>query len=99
MKKLIAFDLDGTLALSKQPLDDEMADLLGQLTAVAMVDIISGGDWPQFEKQVISRMPGHANLANFIVQPTTGTKLYRYQDNAWTQIYAELFSDEESQKI
>ena len=99
MKKLIAFDLDGTLALSKQPLDDEMADLLGQLTTVAMVDIISGGDWPQFEKQVISRMPGHANLANFIVQPTTGTKLYRYQDSAWTQIYAELFSDEESRKI
>ncbi len=31
MKKLIAFDLDGTLALSKQPLDDEMAGLLGQL--------------------------------------------------------------------
>ena len=44
MKRLIAFDLDGTLALSKQALDDEMADLLGQLTDVAMVDIISGGD-------------------------------------------------------
>ena len=28
MKRLAAFDLDGTLALSKQPLDDEMADLL-----------------------------------------------------------------------
>jgi HAD superfamily hydrolase (TIGR01484 family) len=99
MKTLIAFDLDGTLALSKQPLDDEMADLLGQITNVAMVDIISGGDWPQFEKQVVSRLPAHTNLPNFIIQPTTGTKLYRFQDGNWTQVYAELFSDEESRKI
>jgi HAD superfamily hydrolase (TIGR01484 family) len=99
MKKLIAFDLDGTLALSKQPLDDEMADLLAKLTNVAMVNIISGGDWPQFEKQVVSRMPGYANLGNFIIQPTTGTKLYRYQDGDWRQIYAEIFSPEESQQI
>ena len=99
MKKLIAFDLDGTLALSKQALDDEMADLLGQLTQVAMVDIISGGDWPQFEKQVISRMPAHADLDNFIVQPTTGTKLYRHQDGAWHSVYAELFSAGEGKQI
>jgi HAD superfamily hydrolase (TIGR01484 family) len=99
VKTLIAFDLDGTLALSKQPLDDEMADLLAQLTQVAMVDIISGGDWPQFEKQVVARMPAHANLANFIIQPTTGTKLYRFQDGDWHQLYADLFSPEESERI
>lgn len=99
MKKLIAFDLDGTLALSKQPLDDEMAALLARLLDVAMVDIISGGDWPQFEKQVVSRMPADARLDNFVIQPTTGTKLYRHRDGAWTSVYAELFSDEESRQI
>ena len=99
MKKLIAFDLDGTLALSKQALDDEMAALLAKLTQVAMVDIISGGDWPQFEKQVVSRMPAEANLDNFIIQPTTGTKLYRHKDGQWDRIFADLFSAEESQKI
>jgi len=99
MKKLIAFDLDGTLALSKQALDDEMAALLAKLTQVAMVDIISGGDWPQFEKQVVSLMPAEANLDNFIIQPTTGTKLYRHKDGQWDRIFADLFSAEESQKI
>ena len=99
MKKLIAFDLDGTLALSKQALDDEMAGLLAALTQVAMVDIISGGDWPQFEKQVVSRMPGSANLDNFIIQPTTGTKLYRHQGGDWKAIYAELFSEGEGKQI
>jgi phosphomannomutase len=99
VKRLIAFDLDGTLALSKQPLDDEMADLLARLTQVALVDIISGGDWPQFEKQVIARMPAETERHNFIIQPTTGTKLYRFQDGAWQSIYADLFSAEESQHI
>lgn len=99
MKKLIAFDLDGTLALSKQALDDEMADLLRQLLDVAMVDIISGGDWPQFEKQVVSRMPAGAKLENFIIQPTTGTKLYRFENGAWTRVYGDLFTPEESERI
>jgi len=99
MKKLVAFDLDGTLALSKQALDDEMAELLTQLTQVAMVDIISGGDWPQFEKQVVSRMPDTAKLDNFIIQPTTGTKLYRHQDGEWKAIYAELFTEDEGRQI
>ncbi|MES2095690.1 MAG: HAD-IIB family hydrolase [Pseudomonadota bacterium] len=99
MKKLIAFDLDGTLALSKQPLDGAMAEALADLLDVAKVDIISGGDWPQFEKQVISRMPARANLGNFFIQPTTGTKLYRYVDGAWKAIYAELFSADEGKAI
>ena len=99
MKKLIAFDLDGTLALSKQPLDVDMADQLADLLDVAMVDIISGGDWPQFEKQVVSRMPRRANLTNLFIQPTTGTKLYRFVDGGWRAIYAELFSADESSFI
>jgi len=99
VKRLIAFDLDGTLALSKQALDEEMAELLGRLTRVAIVDIISGGDWPQFEKQVISRMPAHADLDNFIVQPTTGTKLYRHRAGAWEAVYAELFSEGEGDTL
>ena len=52
MKKLVIFDLDGTLAESKSPVDAEMAELLRGLLAVAKVAIISGGDWPQFEKHV-----------------------------------------------
>ncbi|MBN8807297.1 MAG: HAD-IIB family hydrolase [Sphingomonas sp.] len=99
MKKLIAFDLDGTLALSKQPLDDRMANALADLLDVAKVDIISGGDWPQFEKQVVGRMIDRANLTNLFIQPTTGTKLYRYVDGAWQAIYAELFSDDERKHI
>ncbi|KAM5440383.1 hypothetical protein McanMca71_003865 [Microsporum canis] len=51
MISLVAFDLDGTLALSKQPLLDSMGEALADLLAVAHVAVISGGDWPQFQKQ------------------------------------------------
>jgi len=98
MKKLIAFDLDGTLALSKQPLDDDMASRIADLLEVCLVDIISGGDWPQFEKQVVSRLPERAKLANLFIQPTTGTKLYRWSGE-WKAVYAELFSDDERHQI
>ncbi|MDQ0477838.1 hypothetical protein [Chryseobacterium sp. MDT2-18] len=62
MKKLIVFDLDGTLTKSKSAIDREMADLLNNLLEVAQVAIISGGDWPQFETQVLKYLPTKAML-------------------------------------
>ncbi|KAL9101606.1 MAG: hypothetical protein Q9163_003145 [Psora crenata] len=61
MITLVAFDLDGTLALSKQPLEDSMGEALADLLDVAQVAVISGGDWPQFEKQIARRLPARAN--------------------------------------
>ncbi len=99
MKKLIAFDLDGTLAESKQPLADDMAVLFGRLLEVAQVAVISGGDWPQFEKQVAGRMPRDAKLEKLWLMPTTGSKLYRFQDGGWTAIYAHIFTPEQQSRI
>lgn len=99
MKKLVAFDLDGTLAASKQPLDPEMAEALADLLGVTDVAVISGGDWPQFDKQVASRLPARADLERLWLMPTTGTKLYTFRLGKWSPVYAELFSDAEKQKI
>lgn len=99
MKQLIAFDLDGTLADSKQPLSDEVAALLARLLAVADAAIISGGDWPQFEKQIASRLPAGAARERLWLMPTTGTKLYRFADGAWRRAYADLFDADERAEI
>jgi hypothetical protein len=98
MKTMIAFDLDGTLAESKQPIPPEMAEQLESLLKVADVAVISGGDWPQFQKQVVSRLPQGADLGRLWIMPTTGTKLYRY-DGEWNAIYADVFSPDERKKI
>lgn len=99
MKQLIAFDLDGTLAESKQPLQEPMGEALADLLGVAHVAVISGGDWPQFQKQVASRLPARADLSKLWLMPTTGTKLYVHRDGAWQTVYAELFDDATKAKI
>ena len=99
MKQLVAFDLDGTLAESKQAIKEDMGEALADLLTVAHVAVISGGDWPQFDKQVASRLPERADRSKLWLMPTTGTKLYTYRDGKWGTVYAELFSNEQKQKI
>ncbi len=91
MKKLIVFDLDGTLAESKSSLDTSMAGLLHSLLAIVKVAVISGGDWPQFEKQLLSHLPQDASLRNLSLLPACGTKFYQYKDQ-WKKLYQEDFT-------
>ena len=98
MKQLIVFDLDGTLAQSKASIDAEMAKLLNALLGIVKVAIISGGNWSQFEKQVLAQLPHDAHLANLSLLPTCGTKFYRYAGD-WKKIYSEDFTAAEKEKI
>ncbi len=98
MKKLIVFDLDGTLAESKSPLDPEMASLFDNLLSVVKAAIISGGSWGQFEKQVLSNLPMGDNLSNLFILPTCGTQFYEYK-GSWKKLYSEDFTQEEKDRI
>jgi len=98
MKKLIVFDLDGTLAESKSSLDAEMSALLHDLLGIVKVAVISGGDWLQFEKQVLSNFPQDERLKNLSLLPTCGTKFYKYAGD-WKKIYSEDFTADEKEKI
>ena len=98
MKSLMVFDLDGTLAKSKSPVDADMADLLGKLMGVIQVAVISGGAWPQFEQQLLASLPRSERLKQLSLLPTSGTKFLRY-DGQWTQLYAETFATDDKTKI
>ncbi len=99
MKKLIVFDLDGTLAESKAAIDKQMVTVLDALLNVAKVAIISGGDWPQFEKQVLAKLGHIKQLKNLYILPTCGTKFYRYKKSGWVKLYSEDFTPDEKTKI
>ena len=98
MKKLIVFDLDGTLAESKSSLDAEMAILLSALLGIVRVAVISGGDWPQFQMQLLSNLSHDKNLKNLSLLPTCGTKFYKFE-SGWEKLYSEDFTNEERNKI
>jgi len=98
MKKLIVFDLDETLAESKSSLDAEMAGLLNSLLRIVKVSVISGGNWSQFEKQVLANLSHDERLKSLFLLPTCGTKFYRYESD-WKLLYSEDFTEEEKTKI
>ena len=98
MKQLIVFDLDGTLAESKASIDPEMAALLSTLLKIVKVAVISGGNWLQFEKQVLAHLPHDKRLVNLSLLPTCGTKFYRYAGD-WEKIYSEDFTAAEKERI
>jgi hydroxymethylpyrimidine pyrophosphatase-like HAD family hydrolase len=75
MKRLIVFDLDGTLAKSKSPLDAEMGALLHALLNLVNVAVISGGSWVQFETQVLANLARDECLKQLSLLPTCGTKV------------------------
>ena len=95
MPKLIFFDLDDTLTVSKSDLTAEMAGLMGELLEHTKVVVVSGGALPQFLKQVVTQLPKEANLANLYLEPTSGAALYEYRDNDWQKVYTEHIPEAE----
>jgi phosphomannomutase len=88
--RVLAFDLDGTLAESKSAITPRMAGLLVRLLEEVQVCIISGGAFPQFRAQVLDHLdaaPGQ--LAALNLMPTNGTRYYLFRDGDWREIYAE----------
>jgi phosphomannomutase len=99
-KKVIAFDLDGTLAESKSPADDKMVKLLDRLLDKFQVCVISGGKFEQFHKQLLSKLDvSPQKLKSLHLMPTCGTRYFHFEDGEWKMVYAEDFTDVEKQKI
>jgi len=78
VKKLIVFDLDGTLAEGKSSIDAEMAKLLNALLGVVKVAVVFGGAGLQFDKQVPGHLSHGEGLRNSSLLPTRGTKFYQH---------------------
>jgi len=99
MPKLIFFDLDGTLAVSKSNLTQEMAGLLAELLERTRVAVVSGGALPQFLEQVVERLPSNANLSHLYLEPTSGAALYEYQKGEWHKVYEEHLGEAEREEV
>jgi phosphomannomutase len=102
VKKVIAFDLDDTLAVTKSAITDQMSEQLGLLLQDYQVCIISGGDFTQFQKQVTDNLHVSTELLkNLHMMPTCGTRYYRYSepDQSWKKMYAEDIPESDKKRI
>ena len=98
-KKLIIFDLDGTLAESKSDLAPEMALLLKSLLEIKKVVVIGGAGFEQFQKQFLAKLEQDSEFKNLFLFPMNASAFYRYNGNAWEKVYEEVISAEEKQEI
>jgi HAD superfamily hydrolase (TIGR01484 family) len=97
-KKIIVFDLDGTITPSKSPMDEEMASLFSRILDRMMIAVITGGGYERFEAQFQALNCTPEQRRRLFFFPTTGTRFYKYTD-AWELVYADEMSIEERQRI
>ncbi|MDT0158464.1 HAD-IIB family hydrolase [Microbacterium sp. ARD32] len=95
--RLVAFDLDDTLAPSKGRIDVRIADLLRALLQRVEVAIISGGNEDQFRRQVIAQLNDAtaSDLTRLHLLPTCGTRYLRHDGTDFTAVYAHDLTDRE----
>lgn len=102
MKKLIAFDLDGTLAPSKSPVPQAIIDGLSELLQHYEVCVISGGQYGQFQKQLLSapKLTEVDGLEKLHLMPCCGTQYYKFSEasSGWDCMYVESLTDDEKKR-
>ncbi len=98
--RLVAFDLDDTLAPSKSAIDPRIGELLIALAERVQVAIISGGQLQQFRTQVVDRLPAAdaGALASIHLMPTCGTQYYRLTPDGVSTVYAHSLTADEKQR-
>ncbi len=84
----VVFDMDGTLAQSKGPISNDMADCLNRLLKIKSVAVISGGMFSQFEKQLVSHLETD-NLNKLYILPTSGASMWTFNNGIWSEIYRD----------
>ncbi|MBI4132248.1 MAG: HAD-IIB family hydrolase [Candidatus Sungbacteria bacterium] len=98
-KKLIVFDLDGTLTFSKAPIRRDMVRLLEKLLEQKTVAVIGGGRYEQFRQQFIGKAKFRKELMTKLpLFPTSAAAFYRWQ-NGWKKVYAYELSAPAKKKI
>jgi phosphomannomutase len=95
-KKLIVFDLDGTLAQTKSIMDGEMTKLFTDLLAAKKVAVIGGGRYQLFQHQLLNQLKRAPKdlLESLFLFPTTASAFYRYA-GGWKLVYYHALSKAE----
>lgn len=99
-KKLIVFDMDGTLTPSKAPIRRDMVGLLGKLLRRKPVAVIGGARYEQFRRQFVGRAKFRTELAaRLFLFPTSAAAFYRWRKSGWKKVYAHVLPAPVRKKI
>ena len=91
--KVFGFDLDNTLASSKQPMKPAMIERFCALLDHTVVALISGGGMAVVTSQVLDVLTPNVRRGNLHVMPTSGSRYYRWDGTQWALVYAHDLSE------
>ena len=91
--KVFGFDLDNTLASSKQLMKPAMIERFCALLDHTVVALISGGGMAVVTSQVLDVLTPNARRGNLHVMPTSGSRYYRWDGTQWALMYAHDLSE------
>lgn len=99
-KKVVVFDLDGTLTESKTAITKEMADLFCRLLLKKKVAVMGGGNYSQFKNQFLSRLAcPEQRYKNLFILPVSGGSFYEFRSGKWKIVYRKSLSPAEKDRI
>jgi HAD superfamily hydrolase (TIGR01484 family) len=101
--------MDGTIASSKLPIDEEMAYLLQRvIRRGSLIVIVSGAGYNQFLKQAVGPLEtfwekdcSYGMFRNLILLPLNGSEIYLFEGfpARWERIMSSDFNEKEKQQI
>ncbi len=99
-KKIIIFDLDGTLTKSKATMDRRMAELLSKLLQRKTVAVIGGGEYEQFKRQFVRKLKApRERLDRLLLFPANATSFYTHRRGGWKSVYKKGLSPRAKRRI
>ena len=99
MPGALVFDLDNTLAASKQAITSAMGAAIGELLSRTVVAVVSGGKLQQLTKQVANRLPKRADVSKLYLLPTSGAALFAYENGAWKSRNEDVIQKSEAKRV
>ncbi len=97
--KLVAFDLDGTLAESKQSASPQIGELLVELLKHVPVAVMSGAKFGQMEEQLLPALSDKTHFERLYLFPNSAARCYVYKNGAWSSFYDHSFDPFERGRI
>jgi len=96
--RLVFFDVDNTLAESKQPLTPRRAELMTELLRHTKVAVTSGAKFSLIKTQIPDQLPEDVRQ-NLYMLPASGSALFEYQNGEWKAVYEDLFTPEQIEEV
>lgn len=94
------FDIDGTLAASKQKISNKIAKRLSKLSKKNKIAILSGANKAQIKENLLDLLT-NPNFQNIYLLATSGAALYQYDigNQKYTEVYNFIIPESEVEKI